>query len=187
LSDLRERILAAMFACIARYGIEKTTVEDAAREAGVSRATVYRTFPGGRDELVHAVIAWEIERFFRDLAESVAACNGFEEVVESALLHAHRAVLDHAVLQGLLLTEREQLVPAITMETSRFVPLIASFVEPYLAAERLREGIDVVEAAGYVARMVVSHIASPGRWDLTDPRQVESLVRTEILAGLLAS
>jgi AcrR family transcriptional regulator len=185
LSDLRERILAATFACIARYGIEKTTVEDAAREAGVSRATVYRAFPGGREELVHEVIAWEIGRFFRDLAESVSSCEGFEEVVETALLHAHRAVREHAVLQGLLLTEREQLVPAITLETSRFVPLIASFVEPYLRAEHLREGIDVGEAAGYVARMVVSHIASPGRWDLTDPAQVQSLVRAEILAGIV--
>jgi hypothetical protein len=43
----RQRILEATYVCVARWGLAKTTVEDAAREAKVSRATVYRTFPGG--------------------------------------------------------------------------------------------------------------------------------------------
>jgi AcrR family transcriptional regulator len=186
LASLRERILAGAYACIARYGLEKTTVEDVARESGLSRATVYRTFPGGRDELIREVVSWQIGAFFSDLAASVADCDGFEEVVEVALLHAHRAVGEHALLQKLLLTERDRLVPTLTSETSRFVPLIASFVEPYLARERLRPGVDLHEAAGYVARMVVSHIGSPGRWDLTDRDQVNALVRTEVLAGIIS-
>ena len=182
---MRERLLAAAYACIARYGIGKTTIEDVAREAGLSRASVYRTVPGGRDELIREVVSWQIGEFFADLAHSVADAEGFEDVVEAALLHAHRAVKEHAVLQKLLLTEPERLLPAITMETSRFVPLIAAFAEPYLAREQLREGIDRREAADYVARMVVSHIGSPGRWDLTDPDQVRELVRAEILAGIV--
>src|SRR3954471_14382319 len=54
----RDRILEATCACVARYGLAKTTVEDAAREAGLSRATVYRYFPGGKDQLIAEVIAW---------------------------------------------------------------------------------------------------------------------------------
>jgi AcrR family transcriptional regulator len=187
LASLRERILAGAYECIARYGLEKTTVEDVARASGLSRATVYRTFPGGRDELIREVVAWQIGAFFSALAASVAGCEGFEEVVEVALVEAHRAVGEHALLQKLLLTERDRLVPTLTSETSRFVPLIASFVEPYLAHETLRPGVDAHEAAGYVARMVVSHIGSPGRWDLTDRDQVNDLVRTEILAGIVGS
>ena len=164
--------------------MEKTTVEDVAREAGLSRATVYRTFPGGRDELIREVVAWQIGEFFAALATSVAGCDGFEEVVEVALVEAHRAVGEHPLLPKLLLPERDRLEPTLPAETSRFVPLLASFVEPYLARETLRAGIDVHEAADYVARMVVSHIGSPGRWDLTDRDQVNDLVRTEILAGI---
>jgi AcrR family transcriptional regulator len=184
---VRERLLEAAYACIARAGLAKTTVEDVARQSGLSRASVYRTFPGGRDELIREVVSWQIGVFFADLASAVADADGFEEVVERALLQAHKQVGEHEVLQHLLLTEPDRLLPTITMETSRFVPLIAAFAEPYLARERLRPGIDRREAADYVARMVVSHIASPGRWDLTDAAQVQALVRAEILAGIVSS
>src|SRR5207244_71690 len=66
-----ERLLQATFACVARYGIAKTTVEDVAREAGISRATVYRQFPGGKDQLVADTIRWESTRFFADLAVAI--------------------------------------------------------------------------------------------------------------------
>jgi hypothetical protein len=34
--------------------------------------------------------------------------------------------------------------------------------------------------------MLLSFIGNQGRWDLTDPAQVAQLVRTELLAGVLA-
>src|SRR5439155_11809614 len=70
--NLRERILEATFACIARAGFDRTTVEDAAREAGVSRATVYRWFPGGRDQLLDETIAHQVDQFFLRLRDEVA-------------------------------------------------------------------------------------------------------------------
>jgi AcrR family transcriptional regulator len=45
----QERILEAAARCALRFTLGKTTIDDIAVEAGVSRATVYRTFPGGRD------------------------------------------------------------------------------------------------------------------------------------------
>lgn len=42
------RVVDALFDCVARWGMAKTTVEDVARSAGISRATVYRLFPGAR-------------------------------------------------------------------------------------------------------------------------------------------
>jgi len=41
----------------------------------------------------------------------------------------------------------------------------------------------VAEAADFLARMALSHITSPGRWDLADPAQLARLVRVELLAG----
>jgi AcrR family transcriptional regulator len=182
----RTRLLEAAYACIGRYGLGKTTVEDVAREAGVSRATVYRHFPGGRDELVREVIGWETTRFFLRLADAVAGIRDFADLLEEALLYAHEAVEGHAVLQHVLATEPERLLPTLTVESERICGHIAEFLAPYLeAAPRRCPGIDPAQAADYVARMLLSWIGAPGRWDLTDRRQVRALVRTEFLAGIL--
>jgi len=86
------------------------------------------------------------------------------------------------VLQRLLSSEPGRLVPSIADETSRIIPAIGRFLEPYLERE---SPVPAGPAGEYVARMVLSLIGSPGRWDLDDPVQVEELVRTEILAGVL--
>jgi AcrR family transcriptional regulator len=184
---VRTRILEATYACIARYGLAKTTMEDAAREAGFSRATVYRHFPGGRDELVREVIAWETARFFIRLADAVAGVRDFTELLEEALLYAHAAIEGHELLQKMLQTEPERLVPTITVESARVKGLICAFLLPYLAGETgLRPDLDPAAAADYLSRMLLSWIGSPGRWDLTDRAQIHTLVRTEFLAGILA-
>jgi AcrR family transcriptional regulator len=181
MNEPRRRLLEATYVCIARSGLERTTVEDAAREAGVSRATVYRWFQGGREQLLHETIAWQTDQFFTQLAAEVADAATFQEVVTRALVSAHRWVAEHEVLQRLLDTEPGSLLPAIIEEMRKLVPAIGRFVEPYL----VREGVAEPAAYGeYVARLVVSLISSPGRWDLDDPSQVELLVRTEVLAGL---
>ncbi len=183
---VRTRILEATYACIARCGLGKTTVEDAAREAGLSRATLYRHFPGGRDELVHDVVAWETARFFLRLAEAVAGTRDFADVVEEALLFAHEAIEAHEVLQKVLQTEPERLLPILTVESERIRVLISVFLVPHLREERrLAPGVRPEEAADYVARMFMAFVAAPGRWDLSDRRQVHTLVRTEFLAGIL--
>ncbi|MCU1483846.1 MAG: transcriptional regulator, TetR family [Actinomycetia bacterium] len=183
MNEARANLLEATYRCIARDGLHGTTVDAAAREAGVSRATVYRWFQGGREQLLNETIAWQTDRFFEDLAVEVAGSATFEEVVTRALVSAHQWVVGHEVLQRLLDTEAGQLLPPIVEEMRKLVPAIGRFVEPYLVAE----GVTDPAAKGeYVARIVVSMLGSPGRWDLDDPAQVAELVRTEIVAGVLA-
>src|SRR5688500_19631123 len=51
----REHFLTAAEACFDRYGVSKTTMDDIAKMAGVSRPTVYRHFDD-RDTLILAVV-----------------------------------------------------------------------------------------------------------------------------------
>jgi AcrR family transcriptional regulator len=183
----RERILEATYACIARWGIFKTTVEDAAREAGMSRATVYRHFPGGREELVAATISWEELRFFGRLYDELHDAPTLVEVLERGLPFAHRSILEHEVLQRVLETEPGTLLPKLTVDVTRVTALISGFLAPYLSRDRLAPGVEAHEAADFLARMVLSYITSPGSWDLEDPVQVATLVRTELLAGILVA
>lgn len=181
----RPRLIDAAYDCVARWGFSKTTVEDVAREAGVSRATLYRCFPGGRDELLAAVVAWENSRFFARLYDEVHEAETLEEVMELGLVFAHRDIRDHEVLQRVLETEPDLLLPKLTVEAAGTQRMIATFLEPYLLREHLAPGVDASEAADFLARMALSYISAPGRWDLTDREQVARLVRGELLGGVL--
>ena len=175
----------ATYACIARYGLSKTTVEDVAREAKLSRATVYRHFPGGRDQLVSETISWEVNRFFQRLAVAVDGAAGFEELLVEALLFAHQAVEEHEVLQKMLQTEPELLLPQLNVDSQRIRAFITAFLVPHIPVERLPAGVSVVEVSEYVARMLLTFIGAQGQWDLTDRSQVGELVRTELAGALL--
>jgi AcrR family transcriptional regulator len=189
-NESRQRVLAGTYECIARVGIAKTTVEEAARTSGVSRATVYRLFPGGRDELLRETVAWEMARFFAHLGTALGPQPDFVSFLERALPLAREEVLAHEVLQKVLETEPHRLMPLITVEQHHVISYIGAYFLPLLErdrqAGRLRDGVDLPRAAEYVARMALSLIASPGRHDLEDPDEVRRLVRGELLGGLLA-
>ena len=183
--DARQRIIEATYACVARRGMAKTTVEDVAREAGISRATVYRAFPGGRDELVDATVSWAVFDFFAKLYDRIQGATDLEEVMERGIMFAHRSIVEHEVLQRVMQTEPDKLLPALTVESNRIREGIAEVLAPFVVDRGLAPGVDLADAADFLARMVLSYISAPGRWDLEDPDQVARLVRFELLAGVV--
>jgi AcrR family transcriptional regulator len=189
-NEAAERVLAGAYECVARFGLSKTTVDGVARESGVSRATIYRMFPGGRDELMRETVGWEMTHFFARLADAVAGAPDLARRLELGLTFARRSVLDHAVLQKVLAAEPDALMPLMTVEQHRVLRYIVGYLHPLLEAERdsgrLRDGVDLELAADYVARMLLSLIGSPGRWDLSDPVAVRAVVQGELLGGILA-
>jgi AcrR family transcriptional regulator len=183
-TDTRTRLLEATYECIARDGLGATSLEDAAKSAGVSRATLYRYFPGGRDQLLGAVITWETLRFFVRLADAVADAPDLETLLVNGIIFAHRAIAEHEVLQRILGTEPELLTPQLTIDAPRVLSLLQTFFVGRFGHHELADGLSPADAAEYVARMTLSFISSPGRWDLSDQGQVRRLVRSEILAGI---
>ena len=57
LSDTESRIIEAAISNFVRYGVKKTTIIDIAREAEVSRQTLYASF-GAKDDLIVASILY---------------------------------------------------------------------------------------------------------------------------------
>ena len=74
----RERILAAALARFAHYGFRRTSMEDIAGEAGVSRAALYLQFRN-KEEIFRS-LAQELHA--HALAEAVAALQGAEPLAE---------------------------------------------------------------------------------------------------------
>ena len=186
---VRDRLLEATYTCVTRFGMGKTTVEDVVKVSGVSRATIYRHFPGGRDELLRETVAWELARYFVALGDHVRDAPDLAELLRRGLVYARRSLLEHEVLRKILDTEPERLLPLLSTESPRSLPFIASFLMPYLEREaaegRMKPGVDIERAADYLARAVLSLIGSPGRWDLEDPAQLDELIHHELLGGIV--
>jgi len=170
----RERILQAAYLRIAQDGMGKTTVEDVARDANVSRPTVYRHFPGGKDALFAEVVAWEAERFIDELTHAVAPHTHLADILEELIVVGAERINAHQVLQKVLQTEPERLLPLLVFQSDRLITAVRRFVES--------AGVHQDEAADYIARMVLSVMGAPGAWDLADRSQVAQLVRTQLLA-----
>src|SRR5689334_2591346 len=90
-----DRILDAAIACVAVQGVRATTVDDIARAAGCGRATVYRTFPGGRDELIQRAGLRQIQRFASAAEAELSAAADLEDLLVSGITGATRFFLEH--------------------------------------------------------------------------------------------
>lgn len=182
----RQRILEATYARVAREGLARTTVEGVAQEGGMARATIYRHFPGGRDELVQAVVSWEVGEFFARLAEDTADAANFGEWLARGVSAARRRLDEHQVLQHALELEAEQLMPRLVGVMPIVLGMLREELAERLATQPLRPEVDRGEAADVLARLMLSFMGSPGCWRLDDSAEVDRLVRDQLLAGILA-
>jgi AcrR family transcriptional regulator len=164
--DTRTRILDSALAVIGREGLARLSVERVAREAGVSRQTVYR-YAGSRDGLVTATILREEAAFLDALQDAadpqVPLRDALAAAIRTALVEARR----HPLLGRLLETEPGALLPFLTDGRGPVLSAAKTVVAdllarrfPDLAADRL----DLVAEAG--TRLLVSYAISPPDDDL---------------------
>jgi AcrR family transcriptional regulator len=179
-------LLAATVELAADLGLGHTTVEEVARSAGLSRATVYRHFPGGRDQLIREAITWEVGQFLDRLAAATAAAPDLATRLERGLRFGHRAIEEHRALQHVLETEPGAVLPQLRDVSPLVLAVLRESFAAVLGAEELRAGVTVDEAADYLARLFMSYVITGGHWDLDDPGAVTRLVRSQFLAGILA-
>ena len=180
-----KRIVDAALRCVARWGVNKTTLDDVAREAGLSRATIYRLVPGGKDGLMEMVARVEVTEFFQELAQRLEAATTLEELLVTGMTGAGRHMGEHPALQFIITYEPQIVLPGLAFaQMNRVLRLASAFATPYLA--RFIPPDDAAEAADFVVRILLSYAGCPSeRVDLTDEQSVRRLVRTFVLPALL--
>lgn len=185
-SSSRVRVVDAALRCIARCGMHKTTVDDVAREAGISRATLYRLFPGGKEAVVRAVVETETARLFSDLGAAMGEARDLEALLVAAIVGAARRLSSHAALSYLLRHEPGTVLPHLAFSgMDRVLAAATSFAAPFLS--RWLEPGDAGRAAEWATRIVISYLACPREeMDLTDPVAVRHLVSTFVVPGIQA-
>lgn len=177
-------VLDAVETCVEKFGWDKVTMDDVCSVAGVSRATVYRMFPGGRDVLFEAVRVRGLSNFFSVLSEKVAGASSLEDLLAGCITVAHAELVADQHLATMLATAPGETLGDLTVSgVSRIVRVATSFIaplaEPFLAPDEAREIVEIM------CRLVISLYLAPSPiLDLADDATVRRLIRTYLVASV---
>jgi AcrR family transcriptional regulator len=158
--DVEAAIFSAVDSCVGQWGWEKVTMDDICVTAGVSRATVYRLFPGGRDVLFEAVRLSKLEDFFTALRSHVEGSESLEELLVRCIVIASSELQHDEHLAMMLATAPGETLGDLTVSgLDRIVRVATAFITPLTD-----DFIPTMEAAHIVevmCRLVISYYLSP--------------------------
>ncbi len=183
-SPAEVRVLEAVKTCCERWGVDKVTIDDVAREAGVSRATLYRLFPGGRDVVFEAHRVYELDEFFGRLLVEIDGAPSLLDLLGRVVAGATRELRADEHLAVMLASEPGAVISDLTVDGLPRIIRVATaylvpFVDPYLPRAEARALIDVV------ARLVISYFLAPSdQLDLADEAQARAFVAPFLPAHL---
>ena len=177
---MQQALVDAAGACLARWGVSKTTVADLAAEAGCSRATVYRAFPGGKNQIMAVYGVRELTGYFDEAAALVGTAATLEDALVELITSAARTLAEHRGFQFMLVHE-----PGLVLPYLGFTNIDRLYL---LAAERLAPsfhrfaGDRATQLVELTARITLSHTFQPSDTvDLCDADDVRRLVVGHLL------
>jgi AcrR family transcriptional regulator len=177
-------VLDATRECVERLGFQKVTMDHICTAAKVSRATVYRMFPGGRDVLFEAVRERSLADFFTVVRAHVEGADSLEEVLVRCVTVAHAELMGDQQLATMLATEPGETLGDLTVNgVSRIVRVAAEFMSPLL--HPFVEEVRAKEIVEIMCRLVISAFLAPSPLlDFSNESTVRRLVRTYLVTPI---
>lgn len=151
--EVRQRILEVAIAQFARFGVRTITMEDLARQVGVSKKTIYQEFEDKKD-LVTAVFAAILEQDQKRLAFIFEQADG---------------VIEHLVQTSKMMRERlTSINPLVILEVQKYFPdawnLFESFKEKTIQQD-LFKVLERGKELGYFRPEIDSRVLARVRMD----------------------
>lgn len=183
--EFSTRILDAAAELFGRLGIQRVTMDEVARTAGVARVTIYRRF-ATKDVLVEQVVRREFRRYFDQFLRDIKTGDTVADRVVVGFVSSLRAFRGNSLIGRLLASEPDLLVPSLVGDEGRTLGTVSEFIAGQLRRERAAGNVDASLDVDLVAEMMVristSFLVTPtSRVDLDDDRQVASLARQFIV------
>ena len=171
--------LDAAEACFERYGVHKTTMEDIAKMAGVSRPTVYRHFTD-RETLIVAVVMRRARSLIAKTQAYIRRQETFEDQLVEGLLFLVRTGRKDPFVRLLVNPEQLEFAQQILSATDAAVDLTHEMWEPILKEAVDRGELNPALDFHAIARwLTLIELILVGRLDLTpDDDEVREMLRT---------
>ena len=179
--DVADRILDAALTLVARWGVGKTSLADVAKEAGCSRATVYRNYPGGKQHLFEALGQRELRAYVQAVVDAVDEADDLGDALTRGLVVAARLLRDHDAAQFVLEHEPGLLMPFLGFKQVEVLyrytaDTIGPHVHGHLPPGRAEWAVE------WVARLFISYLFNPDdHIDLVVVDDTRSLVEQYVL------
>jgi AcrR family transcriptional regulator len=175
-------------ACFERYGVVKTTMEDVAKTAGVSRPTVYRHF-ADRDSLILAVVMRRARALISKAQAFIRRHERFEDQLVEGLLFLVKTGRKDPFIRILVSPEHLELAHQILGATDAVIDLNLEMWQPILAEAAARgdlnPDLDFREIARWLTHVELIMV---GRFDLaTDDDVIRRMLRTFLAPAFLPS
>jgi AcrR family transcriptional regulator len=171
-----DRILDAADELFAQHDAASVGMNEVAKAAGCSRATLYRYFEN-RDSLYTAYVHREAHRVFRELGEQVtAAGEPGAQLVEGIIASLRRVRESPALSSWFAPTQRP-----IGGEMAERSEVIKARTEAYLAALGVQ---DVERRARWLLRVMVSLLVFPGHDEAEERAMLEEFVLPALMTEL---
>lgn len=179
--DVAARLLDAAYEQFCRMGIRRTTMEDVARRAGVSRITAYRRF-ATKDTLVEQVIRREFRRYFDQYLVDIKQARTVADRVELGFVTSLQAIRRNPLIGGLIVAEPDLLIPSMISDGGRTMATVQRFLAGQLRREQhagnLSDAVDVELVAEVMTRLSTSFLITPSHVvDLDDENQLRMIAR----------
>lgn len=177
-----QRVIDATKSCWERYGISKVTVDDISAASGVSRATIYRLFPGGRDVVFDALRVRELTDFFDRLTTAVDGARSLDDLVVLLVSAATRELRADGHVAIMLATEPGDTLGQLTVDgLPRILRVASAYLQPML--DPYLEPTDAEPLIDLLVRLTISYFLAPSdRVDLADPAAAEAFLRPFLTA-----
>jgi len=180
--EIRNRIMAGALTCVRRWGIDKTSLNDIAREAGCARQTVYNYY-GSRDGVVLAALLENSRQFAERLQAHVHTFHGAEDRLTEALLFCLLELPKEPYLQMLSDPELSPLANQEVFNSELCLGLITQVARIILddTPALLDQAQEIAEV---MTRIVLSFLLVRGPIS-REPDALRALIRKRFLPGLL--
>lgn len=183
---LGERILDAAIEAASIHGITRLSVADVAKRAGVSRPTLYKRYPS-KDDLVGAAIMREAARVVEAVERAVDRVDrseGPKAALIAGIGTALRVLRDHPLLDRVIRTEPETLVPALTTDDGLILSAIRPPIEAMIADRFARlDEVTSRRVADMLTRLLLSYALNAP----DDPPEVVASVLADVIVDGAAS